>query len=115
MDSTGSYTATRVSTSATMNPKHSYGVGDVIVAGLDESVDFGTPVQRRIRPTTSSSWKIQDLISPVGTKVYYSYYANINKSFRNEFKEEGGFTFAVPDVYFASPNFTLNLSVSGPR
>lgn len=113
--STNQYIAQTVTTTATINPQHTFGNGDIIIAGLSESVDFGSEVNRNIRPTTSSFWSVQDLIVSTGTKVYYSYKGTPNKSFRYEFREEGSFTFAVSDVYFADPNATLTLSVSGPK
>lgn len=57
-----------VYTSATMHPKHTFGEGDVIVAGFDESVDFGASTSRSIKPTKSSFWQIQNVILPTGTK-----------------------------------------------
>ena len=99
--STSCYTAKEVYTSATMYPKHTFGEGDVIVAGFDESVDFGASTSRSIKPTKSSFWQIQNVILPTGTKKYYAYTGSPNKDFRYEFKEDGAFTFAVPNVYFA--------------
>ena len=55
------------------------------------------------------------MILPTGTKKYYAYTGSPNKDFRYEFKEDGAFKFAVPNVYFAWPNASLTISVSGPK
>lgn len=78
-------------------------------------MDFNDTVERSIKPTKSSFWKIQDLIVASGTHVYYSYYGTLDKSFRYGFEANGSFTFAVPNVYIPVPNTTLNLSVSTPN
>lgn len=114
-NSTNQYIAEMVSTAATLFPQHHFGNGDVIIAGLKESVDFGSEINRNIKPTTSSFWEFNPLIVETGTKIYYSYKGNPNRGFRYEFKEKGEYTFAVPDVYFANQNASLTLSVGGPK
>ena len=107
------YVAKELSTIATMYPAHTYGVGYVILAGIEEQVDYGTKVNRSIRPTTSSFWTYQPVIVNTGTKVYYSYKGTMDKDFRYVLDEVGTFTFSVPDTYMPNPNFTLTLSVQG--
>ena len=105
-------TATGMTTYATMNPKHTFGVGDVIIAGINQIIDFNDQTNRSIRPTKSSFWKTQSLIVPTGTHVYYSYSGTMNETFRYGFEAKGSFTFAVPDVVLLAPNTTLNVSVA---
>ena len=115
-DKTGlPYRITNLSTYATMNPIHTFGAGEVIVAGINETVDYAASTSRDIEPIRSPFWSVQSLISPPGTHVYYSYYGTLNKSFYYELDEEGDFTFSVPDTYFAVPNTSLNLSIVTPK
>ncbi|PWL94093.1 MAG: hypothetical protein DBY08_04110 [Clostridiales bacterium] len=109
------YTVNNLFVAATMRPKHTYGVGEVIIAGVDETVDYGTTVSRLIRPTVNPFWQNHGAIVSPGTHVYYSYNGNPNKSFYYSLMEEGTFTFAVPDTYFADPNAELILSVATPK
>ncbi len=113
--STSVYTAQSLSTSASIYPQHTYGNGNVIIAGIKETVDFGSELNRSIRPTASSFWSVQPLYVAPGTYVYYSYNGNYTKNFSYQLKEKGEFTFSVPDVFFPSPNATLILEVSGPK
>ena len=113
--STNSYTAKKVRTSASMYPRHTYGDGDVILAGLKETVDSGSTVNRSIAPNKSTFWKKDDLIVATGTKLYYAYYGTLTKTFKKSFVEKGEFTFSVPDTYIAVPNATLTLTVAGPK
>ncbi len=105
-------TATGITTSATMYPKHTFGVGDVIIAGITQIIDFNDQTSRPIRPIKSSFWETQSLIVPTGTHVYYSYSGTMDETFRYGFEAKGNFTFAVPDVVMLAPNTTLNVSVS---
>ena len=114
-NSSSTYTAKSISTCATMYPQHTYGVGDVIIAGIEEQADYGTKIDRKIRPTTSSFWTYQPLYVNTGTKVYFSYKGTLNKDFRYVMDETGEFTFSVPDTYMPNPNCTVALSVQGPN
>lgn len=113
-DKTGlPYVAKQVRAIATMSPIHTYGAGDVIIAGVEETVDYGNPVTKMIKPTTSSAWSNYDILT--NGKRYYSLKSSINKSFYYLFQVKGDYTFAVSNVFFANPNHTMTLSVVTPK
>ena len=109
--SNSKYTATKLTTSATMYPQHTYGSGSVTVASMHQTADSGTSVTYGIKPTASSFWTYQSLIVPTGTKIYFSYYGNMNKVFYYSLVETLYITFSVPNTYFANSNASLSLTV----
>ncbi len=111
---TGSYTATRVSTSAIISPAHNMGNG-TLAASILETKDYGKTVTRRIAPLCDSFWSNQPSIKPKNSYLYFAKTGTLNKTFSYEFEEKGSYSFSYSGGVITNPNYKFAFSVSGPK
>ena len=114
--STSNYTLNTISANAYIDPKQPPTTGDgKLEASISETIDYGNKVTRQISPAPSSFWYSVSEVWSKSAYVYFSKYGDPKKTFYYSAEEVGNYTFSHPSGIIHNPNWSLTLSISGPK